>query len=116
MQRAEQRAIFVLPCRCREALSGGCANRASGFHGAVHLPYPELEDTRHVADTGEVLRCGQSGECPVGVVIVEAGIEYAALMWRRSKRARSAISLDDWTPDGELPLAERFADENPNPE
>src|ERR1700674_2564985 len=40
----------------------------------------------------------------------------AALMRRRSKRARPAVSLDDWTPDGELPLAERFADESPNPE
>src|SRR5271155_711164 len=40
----------------------------------------------------------------------------AALMRRRSKRARPAVSLDDRTPDGELPLAERFADESPNPE
>jgi len=40
----------------------------------------------------------------------------AALMRRRSKRARPAISLDDWTPEGELPLSERFADESPNPE
>src|ERR1039458_884286 len=40
----------------------------------------------------------------------------AALMRRRSNRARPAISLDDRTPDGELPLAERFADESPNPE
>src|ERR1700722_12044767 len=40
----------------------------------------------------------------------------AALMRRRSKRARPAVSLDDWTPDGDLPLAERFADESPNPE
>jgi RNA polymerase sigma-70 factor (ECF subfamily) len=40
----------------------------------------------------------------------------AALMRRRSKRARPAVSLDERTPDGELPLAERFADESPNPE
>lgn len=40
----------------------------------------------------------------------------AALMRRRSKRSRPAVSLDDWTPEGELPLAERFADESPNPE
>ena len=40
----------------------------------------------------------------------------AALMRRRSKRFRPAISLDDWTPEGEMPLAERFADESPNPE
>ena len=40
----------------------------------------------------------------------------AALMRRRSKRARPAVSLDDWAADGELPLAERFADESPNPE
>ncbi|HVA95126.1 MAG TPA: sigma-70 family RNA polymerase sigma factor [Candidatus Dormibacteraeota bacterium] len=40
----------------------------------------------------------------------------AALMRRRSKRARPAVSLDDWALDGELPLAERFADESPNPE
>lgn len=40
----------------------------------------------------------------------------AALMRRRSKRARPAVSLDEWATDGELPLAERFADEGPNPE
>jgi RNA polymerase sigma-70 factor (ECF subfamily) len=40
----------------------------------------------------------------------------AALMRRRSKRARPAVSLDDWTTEGETPLAERFADESPNPE
>src|ERR1700726_1659333 len=40
----------------------------------------------------------------------------AALMRRRSKRARPAVSLDDCAADGELPLAERFADESPNPE
>src|SRR5712691_3190220 len=40
----------------------------------------------------------------------------AALMRRRSKRARPAVSLDDWTSEGEMPLAERFADESPNPE
>src|ERR1700722_17307098 len=40
----------------------------------------------------------------------------AALMRRRSKRARPAVSLDDRSADGELPLAERFADESPNPE
>jgi RNA polymerase sigma-70 factor (ECF subfamily) len=40
----------------------------------------------------------------------------AALMRRRSKRARPAVSLDDRPSDGELPLAERFADESPNPE
>ena len=35
----------------------------------------------------------------------------AALMRRRSKRARPAVSLDDFVSEGELPLAERFADE-----
>jgi len=40
----------------------------------------------------------------------------AALMRRRSKRARPAVSLDEWVTDGDLPLAERFADEGPNPE
>ena len=40
----------------------------------------------------------------------------AALMRRRSKRARPAVSLDEWATDGEMPLAERFADEGPNPE
>jgi RNA polymerase sigma-70 factor (ECF subfamily) len=40
----------------------------------------------------------------------------AALMRRRSKRARPAVSLDDRPAEGELPLAERFADEGPNPE
>jgi RNA polymerase sigma-70 factor (ECF subfamily) len=40
----------------------------------------------------------------------------AALMRRRSKRARPAISLDDWISEGQVPLAERFADESPNPE
>jgi RNA polymerase sigma-70 factor (ECF subfamily) len=40
----------------------------------------------------------------------------AALMRRRSKRARPAVSLDECMGEGELPLAERFADEAPNPE
>lgn len=40
----------------------------------------------------------------------------AALMRRRSKRARPAVSLDDCASEGEMPLAERFADESPNPE
>jgi RNA polymerase sigma-70 factor (ECF subfamily) len=40
----------------------------------------------------------------------------AALMRRRSKRARPAVSLDDFVSEGELPLAERFADDGPNPE
>ena len=40
----------------------------------------------------------------------------AALMRRRSKRARPAISLDEWISEGQVPLAERFADESPNPE
>jgi len=40
----------------------------------------------------------------------------AALMRRRSKRSRPAVSLDEWASEGELPLAERFADESPNPE
>jgi RNA polymerase sigma-70 factor (ECF subfamily) len=40
----------------------------------------------------------------------------AALMRRRSKRSRPAISLDDWISEGQVPLAERFADESPNPE
>jgi RNA polymerase sigma-70 factor (ECF subfamily) len=40
----------------------------------------------------------------------------AALMRRRSKRSRPAVSLDDVAVEGELPLAERFADDGPNPE
>ncbi len=40
----------------------------------------------------------------------------AALMRRRSKRSRPAISLDERPLEGEMPLAERFADERPNPE
>jgi RNA polymerase sigma-70 factor (ECF subfamily) len=40
----------------------------------------------------------------------------AALMRRRSKRSRPAVSLDDFVSEGQLPLAERFADEGPNPE
>lgn len=40
----------------------------------------------------------------------------AALMRRRSKRARPAVSLDEFVADGEIPLAERFADDGPNPE
>ena len=40
----------------------------------------------------------------------------AALMRRRSKRARPAVSLDEVIAEGELPLAERFADDGPNPE
>src|SRR5450759_1962552 len=40
----------------------------------------------------------------------------AALMRRRSKRARPAVSLEDFVSEGELPLAERFADDGPNPE
>jgi RNA polymerase sigma-70 factor (ECF subfamily) len=40
----------------------------------------------------------------------------AALMRRRSKRSRPAVSLDEFVTEGELPLAERFADESPNPE
>lgn len=40
----------------------------------------------------------------------------AALMRRRSRKARPAVSLDDTAFDDELPLAERFADEGPDPE
>src|SRR5271167_4556545 len=40
----------------------------------------------------------------------------AALMRRRSKRSRPAVSIEDCASEGELPLAERFADESPNPE
>lgn len=40
----------------------------------------------------------------------------AALMRRRSKRSRPAVSLDESVAEGELPLAERFADDGPNPE
>ena len=40
----------------------------------------------------------------------------AALMRRRSKRSRPAVSLDEFVAEGELPLAERFADDGPNPE
>src|ERR1700722_14686483 len=36
----------------------------------------------------------------------------AALMRRRSNRARPAVSLDDWATAGQLPIAERFADES----
>jgi RNA polymerase sigma-70 factor (ECF subfamily) len=40
----------------------------------------------------------------------------AALMRRRSKRSRPAVSLDEVVTEGELPLADRFADDGPNPE
>jgi RNA polymerase sigma-70 factor, ECF subfamily len=40
----------------------------------------------------------------------------AALMRRRSKHARPAISLDEWLSEEQVPLAERFADQSPNPE
>jgi RNA polymerase sigma-70 factor (ECF subfamily) len=40
----------------------------------------------------------------------------AALMRRRSKRARPAMSLDEVANEGDVPLAERFADDGPNPE
>jgi len=40
----------------------------------------------------------------------------AALMRRRSKRARPSVSLDERPVNGELPLADRFADQSPNPE
>ncbi len=40
----------------------------------------------------------------------------AALMRRRSKRARPAVSLDEVVSEGDLPLADRFADASPNPE
>jgi RNA polymerase sigma-70 factor, ECF subfamily len=40
----------------------------------------------------------------------------SALMRRRSKRARPAMSLDDVAKEGDVPLAERFADDAPNPE
>ncbi len=40
----------------------------------------------------------------------------AALMRRRSQRARPAVSLDEPLREDELPLAERFADGRPDPE
>ena len=40
----------------------------------------------------------------------------AALMRRRSAKARPAISLDETHHEDELPAAERFADAGPNPE
>ncbi len=40
----------------------------------------------------------------------------AALMRRRSKLSRPAVSLDDLSSESETPLAERFADEGPDPE
>jgi RNA polymerase sigma-70 factor (ECF subfamily) len=40
----------------------------------------------------------------------------AALMRRRSKRSRPAVSIEDCASEGELPLAERYADGSPNPE
>jgi len=40
----------------------------------------------------------------------------AALMKRRSAKARPAVSLDDTQRENELPAAERFADERPDPE
>jgi RNA polymerase sigma-70 factor (ECF subfamily) len=40
----------------------------------------------------------------------------AALMKRRSAKARPAASLDDTHHEDELPAAERFADGSPNPE
>jgi RNA polymerase sigma-70 factor, ECF subfamily len=40
----------------------------------------------------------------------------AALMRRRSAKARPAVSLDEAPREDELPAAERFADDGPNPE
>src|ERR1700759_2312149 len=40
----------------------------------------------------------------------------AALMRRRSAKARPAISLDETPREDELPATERFADSGPNPE
>jgi len=40
----------------------------------------------------------------------------AALMKRRSAKARPAVSLDDTQHEDELPISERFADGGPNPE
>src|SRR2546425_11933860 len=40
----------------------------------------------------------------------------AALMRRRSAKARPAVSLGESPREGELPAAERFADDGPNPE
>jgi RNA polymerase sigma-70 factor, ECF subfamily len=40
----------------------------------------------------------------------------AALMRRRSAKARPAVSLDEPPREDELPAAERFADRGPNPE
>jgi RNA polymerase sigma-70 factor, ECF subfamily len=40
----------------------------------------------------------------------------AALMRRRSAKARPAISLDETPREEELPASERFADDGPNPE
>jgi len=40
----------------------------------------------------------------------------AALMKRRSAKARPAISLDETQHEDELPASERFADDGPNPE
>jgi RNA polymerase sigma-70 factor (ECF subfamily) len=40
----------------------------------------------------------------------------AALMRRRSAKARPAVSLDESPREDELPAAERFADNGPNPE
>src|SRR5713101_8372409 len=40
----------------------------------------------------------------------------AALMRRRSKKSRPAVSLEDTSHEDELPSAERDADESPNPE
>ena len=40
----------------------------------------------------------------------------AALMRRRSAKARPALSLDETPREDELPAAERFADDGPNPE
>jgi RNA polymerase sigma-70 factor (ECF subfamily) len=40
----------------------------------------------------------------------------AALMRRRSAKARPAVSLDETPHEEELPASERFADDGPNPE
>ncbi|MBI3668392.1 MAG: sigma-70 family RNA polymerase sigma factor [Acidobacteria bacterium] len=40
----------------------------------------------------------------------------AALMRRRSQRIRQGVSLDEPPREGELPLAEKFADSGPSPE
>ena len=77
MQRAEQCAIFIFPRRGRESLSGGSADGPCDVERAVHIADAEFEDACHIAHSRQILRGGQRGKRPVGVVIVKTGVEHA---------------------------------------